>query len=292
MPGKWDQYAAPATGGNQWDQYAAPANTAPAPTSGAIPGAAGVPDPITENKELANKVSLWEGLKGAGKGVASTLQHIHDFNAPADSQGPIFTPSPAQPLLNMDTRASNPDQIAGKVAESAAELALPAMEGAKALPSASRAGAVFNDIAGKAGNLSVPLSKSAAPLQRTLELGEMNGLPTAVNNLAKRSQSPIPLSFKNARDYVSSISGLSGDEANKLAPLMKGPMGELRTGLHGDIGEALKPLGLNDAYTQAVNEYRQAMQLRDLGKAALTKALPAGGVLGAIGYDINKLRGH
>jgi hypothetical protein len=265
-------------------QQALAEKSTPAPTSGPIAGS-GVPAPPEPTVGQNAAYEAVEGAKGFGKGVVGTAQGLGDLISP---KGSFFDTGHV-----MNTDAINPDQMAGKALESAAEFALPVLKGAEAIPSASRAAGALGDVAEAAKNVRVPLSKAVEPLGRVTELGERGGtLPTSANSLLKRSQMVGDMSFPEARDYYSNISSLSGDEANKLNPIMKKAVGELRKGFHGDLTDAASSVGMGDQYANAMKEYAQAMKLRGFVKDAVTKYLPVGGgVLGALDYAAHKFGG-
>lgn len=159
------------------------------------------------------------------------------------------------------------------------------------VPSTVHAGRVLNDIADAAGNSTVPLSRTNAPLQRLAELGERGGagsVPPGVNQLLTRSQSPIDLAYPEARDFASNISSLSALEKMGIKPQVGAQMNALRSGLHGDIADSLQGLGLSEDYLNAIREYAQASRNKDVVKKIAKKAaLGVGAALagkGAIDY--------
>src|ERR1700761_6070216 len=169
----------------------------PAPLSGPIAPPA---NPITGNHELMNQASLWEGLKGAAKGAIGSVNDVNSLS-------PLEAFSRTnKPLIDVNTKGSNPDQTAGKVAEGLGELALPMGEVAEALPSTKRAGAVLGSIKDAATHVPVNLTNASEPLARLSQLGNAgNSLPGVFDKLLNRSQTVNPINFPEARDFYSSL---------------------------------------------------------------------------------------
>jgi hypothetical protein len=151
------------------------------------------------------------------------------------------------------------------------------------LPSTARAGARFNALNTKLANEPVPLNATAAPLQRAAEIGARGeALPKALNDLLTRSQSPIPMTYPEARDYQSSLVSRSLMDRLNTSPRMAGATKQLNKAMFSDIRNAADAQGLGEDYEKATNEYRQAATLRKLGKnAAVGAGLGAAGAVGA-----------
>lgn len=156
------------------------------------------------------------------------------------------------------------------------------------IPSSSRAISKFQSLDNDLANQPVPLKSALQPLQRATELGARGGtLPKAASDLLTRSQSPIDMTYPEIRDYQSNLSDLSRDAQGSMNRKMLGQIGRLNKGLYGDIFDAASSAGRGEDYAQAMKEFRQAAQLKDLAKktvkAGAKYALPAGGV-GALAY--------
>lgn len=152
------------------------------------------------------------------------------------------------------------------------------------IPSTAKAGEAFSAIAKQAGaaGTQVPLSSVARPLIRLGELDDTGvTLPKAVRQLAKESG---PIDYRKARDYASSISGLSAEEQMNLKPEMSRVLGDLRKGIHSDIGDAISPLGLRADYEDALKEYASGSKINNAKDFAKKHALKAG--LGATAYGL------
>lgn len=275
-------------------QSALAEKNAPAPLSGPI-GAAPVPSELQGAPSIqeGNREALQRGLPGLGKSVLGTIGDTGSLVNKLPVVGNAIAPKDEVNYYQQHAKANNSDEEAGKIFGNIAQMAIPTGEAAEALPSTSRAASVLGDVANAAKDVRVPLSKSAEPLQRITELGARGGTaPKAASDLLTRSQAIEPMTFPEARDYYSNISSLSGDEAGKLNGVMKRAVGGLREGFHGDLTDAAHTVGMGDEYANAIKEYANAMKLRNAGRQILTKALPAGGVLGAVGYGVDKLRSH
>lgn len=305
---KWDQYAAPA--GDKWEQYAAPA-APPAPTSGPIGDKVPVPEGLQgrptpyEN----NKVALSEGLVGVGKDLASTAQTIHNFNAPANGQAPMFPqPNFSKRILGMDTTASNPDQMAGKIASQGAQMLLGGIPAAEAaLPSTARSGAALDALSGALSKTPVSLGRTTPALERAAQISDAGGGPMgAAQKLMYRSHGMTDINFPEARDYYSNISGQSAADKMGMSPTLKREIGNVREAFHGDLSDAAErglpateknylgqPMnGGKVNYENAIDEFHHAKQIQGFAKGAAKKALPAGGILGGLGYGYERLKGH
>lgn len=231
-----------------------------------------------------------EMLKGAAKGVAGDVGDLGSLVNKIPVLGKVIAPQDEVNYYQDKSHANNGYQMAGKGIESAAEILAPGIE---ALPSAEHAGQVLGRVADAAKDVRVPLSSTAAPLQRYAELSTRGGAPAkAATDLLTRSQAPIDMTFPEARDYYSNISNLSADEAGKLNSKMKSAVGAVRKGFHGDLVNAANQVGMGGEYADALKEYRRHAQLTDIGGKALKYAVPGAGVLGAIEYAKDKVLGH
>lgn len=263
-----------------------PTAYAPAPTSGPVPGG-DTGDPITGNTELANKVSLWEGLKGAVKGAVSAPQDASHMLFPRGS----FMDTPDI----MNTEASNPDQMAGKVAEGALELGagLPAI--ADAAPSTARAGRLLASVAQDAIHEPVALGRTVGPLGRVAELREAGSrTPTVVNKLLNRVQQG-PMTYPQARDFYSNLAAPSMWERMTTSPTAKRAIGETLSGFRQDIGDAAANVGRGEDYKNALDEYRRASNVKKfLGGAAVAGGTAAakGAGLGTAIHVLGKVGGQ
>jgi hypothetical protein len=149
-----------------------------------------------------------------------------------------------------------------------------------ALPSASRAASAFESLNTDLANHPVPLKATLKPLQRITEIGERGSqLPTAVSKLLQRSQSPIDMTFPEARDYQASLSDLSGSDKLAMNGRVRGGVAQLNKALFSDIQDAAEGAGRGEDYAKAMKEYRQASQLKDMARKAVPLATKA-----AVGY--------
>lgn len=272
---------------------------APAPLSGPIAGGSNVPKPeaLQNNPESNNRASLRSGILGALKSLPQTVADVGGLVNKIPGVGDKIAPLGEVNKYEQMAHADNSDEQAGKIAGAGLQSLIPLDRAADLIPSATRAGKALDTVETAAKNVRVPLNSTVAPLGRVTEIGERGGvLPSSANALLKRSQMIGDMSFPEARDYYKNITQLSGDEANKLSPVMKKAVGALREGFHGDLKSAADTVGMGDTYANAMKEYAKASALKEGLKTAATKVLPAGlaggGVLGAIDYGIKKLRGE
>jgi hypothetical protein len=84
------------------------------------------------------------------------------------------------------------------------------------------------------------------------------------------------MSFPEARDYQGSLSDLSASDKLAMNGRMSGAVSQLNKGLYGDIQAAADQGGRGQDYANAMKEYRQASQMRQvlktLGKATVGSA--------------------
>jgi hypothetical protein len=198
---------------------------------------------------------------------------------------------PGGDIVNTD--ASNPDQMAGKIGEGAAEMAVPGMMAKEVLPSAARAGQALNEVGQLAKDVPVGLTRTAAPLQRVTELGARgNTIPKVADQLLNRSQAISPMKFPESRDFYSSMARPSLWEKMTTSAPARAAMSDLKTAFGGDIREAADTVGQGDKLTQAMNEYRRAKTLQKVGMGAGGLALGAGAKAAGAGglvYALKKL---
>ncbi len=162
-----------------------------------------------------------------------------------------------------------------------------------AVPSTAYAGKLFNELNTALADTPVPLKSALQPLQRATEIGGRGStLPKAVSDLLARSESPLgtDMSFPEARDYQGALSDLSASDKLAMNGRMRGGVAQLGKGLYSDIHAAastapdINGLGSGgDVYAQAMKEFRQASQLKDLLAKSSKYAIGAGA--GAAGVE-------
>ena len=160
------------------------------------------------------------------------------------------------------------------------------------LPSRSNAASVFSDLNTKLADQPVPLKATLDPLQRATEIGARGGtLPKAVSDLLTRSQSPIDMTFPEARDYQMALTDLSRADVESISPRMKGQIARVNQGLFNDIHAAAEQNqpGLGGDFADAMKEYRQASQIRDVAKTAAKYAIPAAVGTGLASHYLKEL---
>ena len=151
---------------------------------------------------------------------------------------------------------------------------------AEAVPSAKFAGSQLANLATHAGNIdNSAKSDNTNALQRLAEISQQGGagtVPPGLMQLLERSQAIAPMGYPEARTFVSNISRLSSLEKMAAKPEVLSNVGQVASGLHGDIANALGP-ELGPHYLDMVNQYARGMALKQ------NTARIAGNTLGAIG---------
>lgn len=156
-------------------------------------------------------------------------------------------------------------------------------------PSRARASATFESLNKDLANQPVNLTKTIQPLQRIAEIGERGStLPTAASKLLTRSQAVSPMTFPEARDYQGSLSDLSASDKLALNGRMKGGISQVNKALFEDLQDTANSAGRGEDYADAMKEYRQASQLRDLARKGGKAAIGAAG-LGLAGHYLGSL---
>lgn len=263
------------------------------------PAKADAPAP-TEPERTWGDTALDVG-KGILKGVGGTVAGIGEMAGNAGlipGQAGRLGRNPLFDRTDELTKATNTPQMVGKGLETAAEIALPVLKGASAIPRTARAGAALQDV--MAAAKSVPLDL-AAPGNSALRIQQLAGRggtePRMVRQFVARVTDPskAPMNFEEGRDFYSNLSRLSGDEFNRLTGPIKREVGNLRTALNDSLKGAADTVGKGEKYAKGMDEYRRAAKLNDqvgdIGSAA-KRALPlglGGGALGAGGYAAKKL---
>lgn len=254
---------------------------------------------------------LGDLAKGFGKGTAHTALDLGSFvgglQNPFNPAGgnvrdaidalygmPGLSNTAFSAARDATAYANTPQAIGGGL-EGLAEMAVPVGEAAAAIPTTAKAGAKFQAVMGAAKNVAVDMAKPGDVALRISQLAERGGsMPKAVRDLLKRATDPAkgPITYQEARDFASNISRISADEFNRLTPVIKREMGDLRVSLNGAIAQAAEKAGKGAEYKSAMREYAHAMQIRDAMDSVLEgakKALPWATGVGAGTYAINKL---
>lgn len=170
----------------------------------------------------------------------------------------------------------------------------------QALPSRANAGAALEEVKSAAGNIPI---NTTAPGNTALQLYEQAQkgayVPRAVTRLTQRLSSPEapPMTYSEAKDFQSIISRLSADDYNRMAPPTKFLVGKLNADLKGSLADAADVAGKGQQFTQAMQEYHRAMQVRGFTDEARAMALKAtiygalGTAAGGVGYKVAKMLG-
>lgn len=159
-----------------------------------------------------------------------------------------------------------------------------------AIPNFARASGNFQKVASAVADRPVDVEAPGQVALRIQELADRgSSMPMVARKFLKRITDPEQgaVLYGEARDFYQNISRLSADEFNRLTPVMKREVGQLRAALHRSIIQTAESGGQGTAYQAAMKEYAQAAKLRAAGQvvkdAAVRKALP-GGIAGAAAY--------
>jgi hypothetical protein len=155
------------------------------------------------------------------------------------------------------------------------------------IPTRARAGRLFESVMNDAGDQPVKLTRAMEPMERAQQLSARGGGAVgAVDNLFKRINTANPLDYREARDWASNLSRLSGTDAMNASPALKAQVGKLSHAFNEDIGDTAESVGRGDDYAKAMRNYRTASNLADawnnawgkMKKYAVPAALTAAGV--------------
>lgn len=165
-----------------------------------------------------------------------------------------------------------------------------------AIPNAERAGKNFQEVMGAAKNVPINTEEPGNAALRVWQLADRGGsMPKAVRNLLARMGDPEkpPLAYEEARDFYSNISRLSAAEQQRLTPVMKRAVGELRAALDAANEGAAGEVGKAELYRAAMKEYRNAARLRGVADASVKygKRAAVTGAVGAAGLGAAKALG-
>jgi hypothetical protein len=160
-------------------------------------------------------------------------------------------------------------------------------------PSTARAGAKFDSVMSKAGNVPINYSAPGDAALQIQTLAQRGGsMPKVVRDFLTRATDPNkgPMTFSEARDFYSNASRLSADEANRLTPTLKKAVGDFRAALDQALTEAAGTVGQGKTYQGAMNDYRTAMgnrawleNARKVGAQVGMKAATGAGIGAGVG---------
>ncbi len=244
---------------------------------------------------------VFSNIGGGGLGALETLGRISPWGALADKvmgKPTIYGEAydaithPGQTVKGLKSAfvdlAQHPlENIEGGIGAAGAGAMLP--EGANLLekiPTKAKAGKLFAEAMEKAANEPVPLSpQTLDPLQRTQQLAMTGGKPFGTaDKLFQRIQTINPLSYQEARDFSQNMS-LSPEEKMGLKRSMRYEVPRLSRAFNNDVQTAADNAGVGDVHRQAMQTYRRASQIADVGdkvkKYGGRAALGAAGLGGA-----------
>jgi hypothetical protein len=191
--------------------------------------------------------------------------------------------------------------VGGPAVAEAAPVAAEAVgsQAAKVFGSTSRAAEKFQQVMSKARDIPINTDAVSEVAMRTDDLAKSGGsMPKVVRDFIKRATDPSKgaVTYQEARDFYSNATRLSGDEFNRLTPVMRRQVGEFTQKLGAAIGQAAGQVGEAGNYGQAVDLYRKAKKteavVNGLAKSAgnyVVKPAVYGAVGGGIGGGIAKM---
>jgi len=158
------------------------------------------------------------------------------------------------------------------------------------IPTRAKASKVFESVMQDAGNQPVNLTRAMAPLERAQQLSARGGgTVAAADNLYKRINTVNPLDYREARDWASNLSRISGQDKMSASPALRAEVGKLSHAFNEDIGDTAASVGRGEDYAKAMRDYRRASVFNDAAKTAAKWAIPAAAGGGALSYGLRKL---
>ena len=254
--------------------------------------------PAPERSMLQTAAEVGKGfLKGAGATVAGLGEMAANAGMLPGVQPAAFNPAMRHPVFTRAeeaTTATNTPQMVGKGIETAAEIALPAIGGARAaigsIPSKARALSNFAKAA-VANPIAIDVELPGQAGLRVMQLAERGGgnLPRPVSQFLQWITNPDKpaMTYEVARDFSSGLGRLSRNEMARMPPALAYEVAGLHSALKKSVAEAAGKAGKGREYAQAMTEYAKAKRLETAisevmegAKGALPKAI-GGGAAGA-----------
>ncbi len=247
-------------------------------------------------------------LRGSGAGLVDMLQGAvsnvtGQMNAKLDAENAVGAAHGGRQVATLP-RVEQPDNFSGTVGgvlPVAGEMALGGVPAgrqiARSIPSATRAGARFQEVMGAAQDVVVDAAEMGDKALRIQQLAERGGsMPKSVRDLLRRLTDPEKpaMAYRESRDFASNISRLSADEYSRLTPVMAREVAELSAAMNKANATAARSVGKGAEYKAAMREYARAMDIKDAidtaVKGAKRAALPAAGIGGAAYWMTGKLQ--
>lgn len=164
------------------------------------------------------------------------------------------------------------------------------------IPSAERAGAVFDRVGTAMQGKTVPLTaRTIDPLEQAQKLTEAgHGTVSALDKLYGRSNQIAPMDFEEARMRSSALSRLTGQDKLTGSKWLQSEAKLTGSGLRADTSDATAQVGMQPQFDKAMREYAQAARLKDLIDASKSAVKKHGAAAGAtavgagLGYKVLK----
>lgn len=239
---------------------------------------------------IANQVTAKRDAETHGVDVAKRVM--------AGDSSALREPTPAsQPAVE------TPDSFSGTVGSAlpvVGEMAIggvpAARAGMAAIPSATRAGAKFQDVMSAAKAIPIETKVVGDAALRVQQLADRGAtMPQPVRKLLLRMTDPAksPMAYEEARDFASNISRLSVNDFNRLSPVMAKEVASLRVALNEANAQAAKLAGKGAEYKAAMREYSRAMRLQnaiDTSISGAKRAVPVAAAGGLAYWLTGKVR--
>lgn len=289
-------------GGTQTIDYEALAKQAgaissqPPPPSGTIDyeslakqaGSIGYQPPAASPLEAAAQAT---GLSPDTRGV---LQRKWD-----EIKAGLAAAQPGGGLKPTGTVTGDAAEFLGMIASEISDLGIGAEAAAgaatveKAIPSARRAGKVFQELKGTIGQHSVAmtdkLADALAEIKEAVDTGST--LPPVINKFVTRiaDLEQGPLTYQEARQFYHNVSDLSASEKLAARPSDHRLIQQFRHALGETIEDTAQAAGRLQQYQSAMKEYARAARISEVGQYARKKIVPkvvTGALLGAGGTGV------
>jgi hypothetical protein len=144
------------------------------------------------------------------------------------------------------------------------------------IPSAKRAGNVFQSIAADVKGQPVALTRSTPFIERAQQLSDAgHGTIAPIDSLYRRMNTVNPIDYDEAFDRSSALKNLTKNDKMRATRTLVSQARQLSHALTQDIGDTAASVGRGEHYNNAMKEYRRAAAMKNLGQTAVKVAIPA-----------------
>lgn len=190
-------------------------------------------------------------------------------------------------MVDTGLQSKNAAQTVGGLAETGAELALPMVAGARAIPTTAKAGALFNEVSAQAGKVPVETKAINEAIMRVKDEVDAGAgsMPQVVTKLINRLDQPIqnagPFVYDESRKFASNLGALTVRDIQSLNRAGQAAVANLAATVARANADAALVVGKGAEYAKAMNMYASAKRLETLVKKGIPIAL--GSAAGAVG---------